>query len=253
LTDETPQAMRDPQVPPQPVRARRLRGRRPSRGVIAVVALTLAVLLGVIVVYGLGLGPFAPAAPASPAETLAPGTTAGPPTATSGPDATPDGGPPSSASAMPSIGPAATASPTTDTERLLLHVPEAIRADCVAVAGVPPILATATCSVEAGQITLTYLLYSSLGEMRTAYDGYVAAAQIEPNTGSCGLPGTWPAEGEYKLGETVAGRLLCMDVTDEATVYWTDERLSILALATDAANDRERLWRFWLDESGPML
>jgi hypothetical protein len=216
------------------------------------VALLLVAALGLAATFGLGLGPFAPAAPASPAQALAPGTTPSPaPPAPSGPDATPDGGPPSSASPMPSIGPAATASSTTDTERLLLHVPAAFRPDCVAVAGVTPVLATATCSAEAGQITLTYLLYSSLGEMRTAYDGYVSAAQIEHDTGSCGLPDAWPAEGEYKLAETVAGRLLCMDVTDQATVYWTDEQLSILALATNAANDRERLWRFWLDDSGP--
>lgn len=254
MTDAPEETSPEPVTGPAEPAGRRA---RPSALQIGAVALMLAAALGLAAAYGLGLGPFAPAtapatAPPSTEPTLFPGTTASPPppASTSGPDATPSAGP---SSPLPSIGPVATASPSNGTERLLLHIPEEIRPDCVAVAGVEPVLATATCSADTGQITLTYLLYSSLDEMRAAYDGFVAAAEIERDTGSCGLPDTWPAEGEYRLDETIAGRLLCMDVTDRASIYWTDERLSILTLATDAANDRERLWEFWLDDSGPDL
>ena len=248
MTDEpqAPEATPAPgEAPPPPARRA-----RPSALLIALVALMLAGALGLAAAYGLGLGPFAPAgAPPSPEPTLVPETTASPlpPANSPGPETTDNG----LASPSPTIGPVVTASPNSQTDRLLLHVPAALRSDCVALPGADPLLASATCTADGGQITLTYLLYSSAEQMRAAYDGFVAAAEIERDSGNCGRSETWPAEGEYRLDETVAGRLLCMDVTDQATIYWTDERLSILSLATNAANDRARLWRFWLDDSGP--
>jgi hypothetical protein len=254
VTVDPPAEQAGPEPVPPPPAADHARGRaRPSVLQIAVIALMLVAALGLAAAYGLGLGPFAPStAPPSTKATLIPETTASPPppASTAGPEATPDGAP---ASPPPSVGPAATASPSSETERLLLHVPDALRPDCIAVPGPDSVLATATCSADSGQITLTYLLYSSPDDMDAAYDGFVAAAEIERNTGSCGQPETWPAEAEYRLDELVAGRLLCLDVTDQATIYWTDERLSILSLATNTANDRERLWRFWLQDSGPDL
>jgi hypothetical protein len=211
----------------------------------------LAGALGLAAAYGLGLGPFAPAVARPSTElTPVPETTASPlpPASSPGPEATDDNG---LASPSPTIGPVVTASPNSQTDRLLLHVPAALRSDCVALPGADPLLASATCMADGGQITLTYLLYSSAEQMRAAYDGFVAAAEIERDSGNCSRSETWPAEGEYRLDETVAGRLLCMDVTDQATIYWTDDRLSILSLATNSADNRERLWRFWLDDSGP--
>jgi hypothetical protein len=46
---------------------------------------------------------------------------------------------------------------------------------------------------------------------------------------------------------------LCEDIDGLPTIYWTDQRLAILAQAASESSDSAPLVEFWTHEAGPIL
>jgi len=143
---------------------------------------------------------------------------------------------------------------------LLPHVPEAIRDSCQASAPLEPVSAAVSCSVGDTGVTVEYAKYPDRGSMYGAYNERVRIAEIETDSGLCYLdesglinatPGRWPAENDYSVGGSAAGRYLCIEL-DLPTIAWTDDRFNIFSLATSTTGDHDRLVAFWLNEAGPI-
>lgn len=221
----------------------------PSVLLVGGIAFVLVLVAGLGGMFALGLGPFARATP-TPAPTLV-----AQPTPTAG-RVTPE---PSGVIASPAPSPSGvvpSATPIGDPEEALRsHIPAAIRDTCfVSSPGEPSaILAIAVCDADDGDIRITYFQYASYDKMFSAYSGFRIASQIEPDSGDCDDPATWPTENSYDIGETTAGRLLCTEELSETSLYWTDDRLNILSQAVHTNGDHERLIQFWTSESGPDL
>jgi hypothetical protein len=89
--------------------------------------------------------------------------------------------------------------------------------------------------------------------MFSAYEGFRMASQIEPDSGDCNDHDSWPAEAGFNINGQAAGRWLCTEALGQTTIYWTDDRLNIMAQATQKVVDYQRLVDFWVHESGPNL
>jgi hypothetical protein len=216
---------------------------------MALLALVIVLAVGVSALFAFGIGPFArptptpiarPTAAPTPLATLPP---TGAPTATAGATAEP------TATAAPTV-----PIPSGDVVAALLsHVPPPLLDTCVGNPGSAPIVASATCTADDGVIELTYSVYDSRDSMFQAYEGFRLVSEIEPDTGDCNDPSTWPAEAPYNVGGQPAGRWLCTEALGQTTIYWTDDRLNILSQATHTTADYARLVEFWVSESGPNL
>ena len=137
------------------------------------------------------------------------------------------------------------------TQQLLRHVPTAIQPTCLTTPGTAPILARADCNADDGDIHVSYLIYDGEQAMLEDYEGYRLISGIEPSSGNCTDPRTWPAENAYSVAGRPAGRWLCTDATGETTIYWTDDRLKILSQASHMLEDHARIIDFWVREAGP--
>jgi len=141
-------------------------------------------------------------------------------------------------------------SPPTGFDAFLLHVPEALRASCVAgESSDQSILFSGRCTSSDG-IVATYDQYADGTSMDAAYQAAFTAQQIDAGTGSCEDHATWPAESAYQVEGQPAGRRLCADIQGSPTIDWTDERLTIYSSATGP--DPVRLIQFWTNEAGPV-
>jgi hypothetical protein len=140
-------------------------------------------------------------------------------------------------------------------DALRSHIPPAIVDSCFVSApeDASAIVALAVCDADGGDIRVTYFQYDDYDSMFSAYSGFRIASQIEPDSGDCDDPATWPTENGYNIGGVTAGRLLCTEELSETSLYWTDDRLNILSQATHTDGDHERLIEFWTSESGPEL
>ncbi len=247
MTDEpTRNPSQEPTPPPG-------RGSGPGVLLVGALAFGLVLLIGGAAMFALGVGPFARAT-ARPTATLVaqPTPTIGRGTAQpSGSVATPVATPaPSPTGSVPS------ATPIGDPkEALLSHIPAAIADTCLVSAPDDPgkIRAIAVCDAAGGDIRVTYFQYLDRDSMVNAYSSFRIASQIEPDSGDCDDPATWPTENSYSIGDVTAGRLLCTDELGETSLYWTDDRLNILSQATHREDDHARLISFWTSESGPNL
>jgi hypothetical protein len=237
-----PQPARQPSyIPPQPVR------RGPSRNLVVagIVIALVAIVLGAIAVNIFANGP----------------TGGAPEKSTAIPTLTATGSPRSSSLRSPLVTSQATLAPSfvvvvgpspgTPEAELLAHVPEALGASCTSqtAASSPPIY-MASCSASGSDITVNYSAYASAELMNAAYQAIFTPLQIDPNSGSCENASTWPAESTYEVEDTPTGRRLCTDQPGAPTIYWTDERLSILSQASGA--DATQLLDFWTNEAGPI-
>jgi hypothetical protein len=137
--------------------------------------------------------------------------------------------------------------------QLQTHIPSAFAASCFVSPSTAPILAIASCSTDNGAIEITYWQYDSQDSMFTAYEGFRLTSEIEPDTGNCDDPTTWPTEHAYNINSQPAGRWLCTEALGQTSIYWTDDRLNILSQATHTEADYARLVEFWTGESGPYL
>jgi hypothetical protein len=228
-----------------------------SRAVLAILIVLLIVALAVtgvlaMNVFGPGSGPSpTPTQVAAPSPSPAAATDLQTPT----PDA-PDAASPSPPTTTASPDPVAgtpTVTPYDPQQALLGHIPADLRDSCQLAPGTAPALATATCQADDGQILATYFLYDSEQAMDNAYDDFVETSTVERDSGRCSEPETWPSEGAYSISEQPAGRVLCMQISDAPTIYWTDSRLLVLSSAFHLGADAERLYEFWLREAGPSL
>jgi hypothetical protein len=217
-----------------------------------VLALVIVLAVGVGALFAFGLGPFAPPTPTP----IARPSSAPTPVATVAPTLAPTSAPVATTAASPTVEPSATASvvPNGDATALLLtHVPAALVDSCSASPGSAPIVVLASCIADDGVIEVTYFQYDSRDSMFQAYEGFRLISEIEPGTGDCNDPTTWPAEDVYNIDEQPSGRWLCTEALGQTTIYWTDDRLTILSQATHTTADYARLVEFWVGESGPYL
>jgi hypothetical protein len=131
-------------------------------------------------------------------------------------------------------------------------VPESLRAGCLGLPVTAPLLAIAGCTSADFGLLVNYQLYQDQAATQAAYDTLVALSQIEPGTGTCARPESWPAEGGYSVGGAApGGRLLCMLTAGVPTLYWTSDAVPMLAIASRPDSDYDQLWQFWLTDSGP--
>ena len=66
------------------------------------------------------------------------------------------------------------------------------------------ILAIAVCDADGGDIRVTYFQYTNHESMFSAYSGFRIASQIEPDSGDCDDPATWPTENAYDIGDVAS-------------------------------------------------
>lgn len=238
---------------------------RPPVVALALGAVGLAALITVVGLFVLGLGPFAaPSTQPSNSSTARPTTQA-----TIGAPITPSPSATQQSSTAPAPSPTGSpdvsqppATPSTASDALLAHVPEALHGTCAAASFEEPALAVVSCTADGGAITVTYTLYADQPSMAAVYDAAVIAAGIDDSSGRCynrnaageivATTTRWPAENGYSIQDEPAGRYLCFDDGTTATLNWTDDRLYILAIATADKAIVDRLLSFWIDEAGPV-
>ena len=245
--------------------------RGPSLLLIAVIAGVVTVVVGVLLAWTLKLGPFAaaPAASATPTVAATPAVSAASSTLqteqpTTEPSAGATAAPTDSATAAPTDSPSASQPPATPgdaLDRLLVHVPEDIRASCVPGTSAAPVTALVSCTSADG-IAVDYALYEDIIGMYDEYDRIVGRAQIEPDSGTCydqnsdgtltATTDSWPSERIYSIADEPIGRYLC-EPSGQGSITWTDDRFDILSVATAPAGDLNRLVTFWVNEAGPVL
>jgi hypothetical protein len=236
-------------MPREDGRRRSLAGASPLAIGLLVIGLLLALALASL--YLLGAGPFGP--DATPAAVATPSPAGASPTPTASPPAdTPSSTATPSADASPSppATPPTPAPPPEAAAQLLTYVPADVRDGCIAVED-EEALAIATCIVDDGSIVVVYTLHASNATMQASYDALAAISEIEPDSGTCADPTTWPAEGGYSIEQRQAGRMLCLETGPAPTIYWTDDRLGIFSYARGGPGGAERLYDFWLREAGP--
>jgi hypothetical protein len=253
MTDEPTQIAPEPPAPPAPPSGPSGAG-GPTPILIGGLAL-LVLVLGTGAMFAFNLGPFAQPTPTSsayPSPTSPIATPSTRPSATVGPTITPAASP--QLSPTPNLGPTPTPIPSGDViAALLSHVPSGIADSCVIATGEGKVLARANCIARDGKIQVTYFLYTDHDSMFATYEGFRQASQIEPNTGSCNNPQSWPAESDFAISGETSGRFLCTEAMGATTIYWTDNRLNIFSEATDTESNYARLVDFWMHDSGPNL
>ena len=158
-----------------------------------------------------------------------------------------------------------------DVEALLSHIPLVVAATCtkqtyrdelaaglvVAVTCLPPGFPEPD--------TITYLQYQSKADMQAAYEHIVTTIapglQAGDGCGSEGGSGAWSRDGEpvgsyacYGTTSTSEWNARATSAWDSASVrmWWTDDELAILTLATDAGMSVDQIWTWFLEsETGP--
>ncbi len=237
--------------------------RAPSAALVALVAIVLVVAIGGGLAFALKIGPFAPGpthqvalptptAPTGPGSTEAPMVNASP-SSTLEPSISPTENP------SPSHAPA---TPNSATEELLGHVPEGIRGSCLPTDFLEPIVAMVSCVIGDAEITVDYVKYPDLDSMYAAYNERVRITEIETDSGLCftaeggaisATPNRWPAERLYNVAGQPAGRYLCVGPPPGfPSINWTDDRLTILGVASSGPAFVDRLVTFWVNDAGPI-
>jgi hypothetical protein len=208
----------------------------------------IAVLLvGIIVLLVLNMLKGSPAASPSPSSRAsAPTASQAAPTSTGSQRPT---SVPTSASTPPA---SPIASPSTPYEAFLLHIPESIRGTCLQGTAQPQTFVFNALCTSTDGFRVTYSQYADANGMDADYEQLFAQQQIDQDSGSCEDHATWPAESAYSVGGEPAGRRLCTDQDDLATITWTDDRVLILASAQSASADADALIEFWRTQAGPM-
>ncbi len=132
-------------------------------------------------------------------------------------------------------------------EALLSHVPETLRELCREVF---PSDQEATVAVDCGTPEVpvaTYLQYAGPEAMMGDYEELLEE-RSDATGSSCERE---PGEGPYTVDGVETGRLLCFLDEGAATLYWTDQRLSIMGHARAADGSFADLYAWWLG-AGPL-
>lgn len=132
---------------------------------------------------------------------------------------------------------------------LLSRVPVSHRDDCRAdlPEHLEEALMSVSCDLPSG-ITVIYSQLPSADAVATRYDDRRTLEAIEWDSGDCASQ--LPGEQAYTIAGEPAGRLLCWDSDGYVSLAWTDDAGDIYARAL-YNGDRETLWSWWLNESGP--
>lgn len=204
-----------------PLRRRRLMIGGAAVGVVALVALLVALDTP-------GTKPRArPSAPGSPSSQAAPGDTSSP-------------------TAVPST------RPTTPEAALIARVPTSYRATCTALAdadkrvdfkGVPAV----ACEPNG---TLTVFLYQLPDQtlMNNEYRSIVQANGLATATCDPSTNATFRAASTYSTSSAPRGKALCYVGSDsQARIEWTDDALNVYGSvsADDTADNRRLVYQFW--------
>ena len=145
--------------------------------------------------------------------------------------------------------------PDADEAALLEFVPEAFRDTCTRPFGEGvDVVADVDCfPTDTGADQTGYNQFANLEIMNQSYDTTRDFLEIPASQGQCAEAEQWPADGTYTIGEETAGRIMCTDTfTGSSIIWWTDELLNIKSVAISTDGDREALYEFWANESGPV-
>lgn len=106
---------------------------------------------------------------------------------------------------------------------------------------------------DLGADQASYAQFPSTAAMDDSYEETRAFLEVDSDQGQCSDPTQWPAENSYTIGGVPAGRLLCSETFGGAAlIWWTDAELNIKSLAISSAGDKEALYQFWFNDSGPI-
>ncbi len=136
------------------------------------------------------------------------------------------------------------------TPRLLAHIPDTIAPTCA-----PDDqrlwegeLVTLVCSPTDADVTVTYSGFDTADHMGAAYQSSLDTIDVSGMAASCDL-GTFT--GSYQLdGETV-GQITCWQEGNGQAIMWSDDRLSMLAVAVSPSLDPAGLYLWW-EGAGPI-
>ena len=145
--------------------------------------------------------------------------------------------------------------PTAAEADLIEHVPASFRDSCArsSFAQNEESLAAVGCVVPMGigSATVTFQQLPDQAALQQLYENTLSFMGVTADSGPCG--GEWPAEGTYTIGGEPAGRVGCALLGEIAAIIsWTDERLLIHGYAEGFGVDRQQLYDWWLQDSGPI-
>lgn len=110
-------------------------------------------------------------------------------------------------------------------------------------------LAEIECELEgAGADWVAYSLYANLDDMDAHFDGWISSLDLDEEASCEDGPG---AVGPYSISGEEVGRVVCTEISGEAWMKWTDERLMVVASAMRSDGDHAALYEWWTGDSGP--
>ena len=145
--------------------------------------------------------------------------------------------------------------PDADEAALLEFVPELFRDSCVRPFGEGvDVVADVDCfPTDMGADQVGYNQFATLEIMDQSYDTTRDFLEVPASQGQCADAAQWPADGRYSIGDVSAGRIMCTDTfTGSSIIWWTDELLNIKSVAISTDGDRDALYEFWVNKSGPI-
>jgi len=173
--------------------------------------------------------------------------------ATSGPPVTVSPSPPPPVTVSPSV--TDTASFTAEEQELLAMIPDNHRSTCVrATDQTYPggQVAKLFCTSDSGE-SVTYTLFRDAAPMNAAFDDQAGSYP----SGSCSKKTN--VQGTYTIDGVQAGRLLCYQAPSqsdpnvtESWILWTDDRVLVFAWVSRSDTDRQALYDWWAQKSGPV-
>jgi hypothetical protein len=138
---------------------------------------------------------------------------------------------------------------------LLTHVPTEYAAGC---GPTDPFDEAVIVQVECGPAgpadEAVYALYPDVESLQAGFDRLAAeGADQAVEDGTCE---TGPARATYSIGDAPAGEVACFTATEagetHTVIFWTDEQLLMLAGGRLEGEDFGAVYRWWLDEAGPV-
>jgi serine/threonine protein kinase len=109
------------------------------------------------------------------------------------------------------------------------------------------------CPAKGGAEAVVYYKFGSRDAMEAYYREIMDLHGVR-SEGECGVSSR--SEGLYDIGDRKnVGHLLCVaeDSDGDSVIYWTDNRLSILAWAYREGGDIAALHEWWRNDAGPIL
>jgi hypothetical protein len=137
------------------------------------------------------------------------------------------------------------------TSRLLAHIPADIVPTCT-----PDSqrlwdgeIVTIVCTPTDADVTVTYSGFDTADHMGAAYQSSLDTIDLTTLADACDL-GTWT--GAYQLDGQDVGQMTCWPEGTGHAIMWSDDRLSVLAVAVSRTLDPSTLYQWWTG-AGPDL